>query len=271
MILGKENQIIQSLAKQILKTIGTSFGEVLKKQTKLYETDVVSELDLLMDRLIVSSLRKHFPADKIISEESSGGLKLDRGRTWIVDPLCGSVNVAQGVKFFCSNIALVIDGKVRGAWVVDHSRDRLIWSTGQNKVFIGNKKIESLKNRQKIFSLVDVDYGYFYPMGRMIMEKYLAMARELIFAQDIEYITLNSSLGFTYVAAGQIAAAITININSWDHIAASFLTTQNRGIVTNYDGSPWTINSRSLIYAANKRTHNWLLRLVRKHHLTKIK
>jgi myo-inositol-1(or 4)-monophosphatase len=34
----------------------------------------------------------------------------DRGRTWVVDPLDGTINYANGIPFFCVSIALVVDG-----------------------------------------------------------------------------------------------------------------------------------------------------------------
>ena len=33
-----------------------------------------------------------------------------RGRTWVVDPLDGTINYANGIPFFCVSIALIVDG-----------------------------------------------------------------------------------------------------------------------------------------------------------------
>ena len=34
-----------------------------------------------------------------------------RGRVWVIDPLDGTVNYANGIPFFCVSIALAIDGR----------------------------------------------------------------------------------------------------------------------------------------------------------------
>ena len=45
-----------------------------------------------------------------------------RGRVWIIDPLDGTVNYANGIPFFCVSIGLVIDGRPSVGVVHDPSR-----------------------------------------------------------------------------------------------------------------------------------------------------
>lgn len=76
--------------------------------------DVVTELDLLAERLVVQRLRERFPHDLILAEEA-GALGGDAGagpgprRTWLVDPLDGSNNVVIGLPAYVVGVALCVD------------------------------------------------------------------------------------------------------------------------------------------------------------------
>lgn len=73
--------------------------------------DVVTDLDLAAERIVVDRIRRHFPHDRILAEESG---ELDGGgdgdRTWLVDPLDGSNNVVIGLPVYVVGIALCVDG-----------------------------------------------------------------------------------------------------------------------------------------------------------------
>ncbi|NLU72791.1 inositol monophosphatase family protein [Streptomyces sp. HNM0575] len=71
--------------------------------------DVVTDLDLAAEKVILDRLRTHFPHERIVSEEA-GLLDAHGSRTWLVDPLDGSNNVAIGLTAYAVGIALCVDG-----------------------------------------------------------------------------------------------------------------------------------------------------------------
>ncbi|MFF4589954.1 inositol monophosphatase family protein [Streptomyces sp. NPDC001388] len=72
--------------------------------------DVVTDLDLLAERLIVDRIRADFPHDRILAEETGDAAAGDGGaRTWLVDPLDGSNNVVIGLPVYVVGIALCVD------------------------------------------------------------------------------------------------------------------------------------------------------------------
>ena len=85
--------------------------------------DVVTEADHLSEQLIISSVSAHSPGDGVLAEESGShalasgaAAPAGEGRVWVVDPLDGTVNYANGIPFFCVSIALVVDGRPVGSW-----------------------------------------------------------------------------------------------------------------------------------------------------------
>ena len=91
--------------------------------------DVVTEADHLSEELIIDAIRAIHPGDAILAEESGEHRAVEgnaptsgRGRVWIIDPLDGTVNYANGIPFFCVSIALVVDGRPTVGVVHDPTR-----------------------------------------------------------------------------------------------------------------------------------------------------
>lgn len=264
-----EHKTVTRIAREVLSLTKRHFGELLHVTAKSHERDISSFLDHAADRIVREKLGKAFPQDILITEEFSPQVNIMQKRAWVVDPLCGSMNVARGVKFFATNIALVEKGKVAAAWVVDHAREELIWGLGDGKVRQGGKAVKRLGHSPAV-NVIEIEQAYYYKLSRVMQERIARFTADALLLKNITNYNYGSSLAFAYVATGQLQAAVTVNIYPWDFIAECFLIEQNGGIVTNFDGSPWSIRSKSIVMAGDKNIHRTLLRLLRKNKLNKL-
>ncbi|HEX5824964.1 MAG TPA: inositol monophosphatase family protein, partial [Candidatus Limnocylindrales bacterium] len=85
-------------------------------------TDVVTEADHLAEELIISAVQERYPGDAILAEESgahAAGPTGSSGRVWVIDPLDGTVNYANGLPVFCVSIGLVVDDRPTVGVVLD--------------------------------------------------------------------------------------------------------------------------------------------------------
>jgi histidinol-phosphatase len=71
----------------------------------------VSEADHAADRVVIATIRRAFPDDAILTEES-GELKGSSGRRWIVDPIDGTRPFLRGLPHWSNLIALEADGDI---------------------------------------------------------------------------------------------------------------------------------------------------------------
>ena len=118
-------------------------GEVLMDRYERLERidyksarDVVTEADHQSEALILDAIRERHPTDAILAEETgehqavAGEAPLSgRGRVWIVDPLDGTVNYANGIPFFCVSIALIVDGQPSVGVIHDPTRNETFAAT----------------------------------------------------------------------------------------------------------------------------------------------
>jgi myo-inositol-1(or 4)-monophosphatase len=262
----KEHAVITRISREVLRLTKKHFGSILQVATKSDVRDISSFLDNAIDRVIRKRISAAFPADILITEEFSPHLDPAHARAWVVDPLCGSMNVARGVKFFATNIALVEGGKVVAAWVIDHAREELIWGLGDKKVYRENKRLKRLGVGAAV-PVVEVDHGYFFRLPIELRKRIGRFTSEVLLQKNVIFSSHGSSLGFAYVATGQLQAAVTMHIYPWDFIAECFLIEQNGGVATNFNGSPWSIRSKSIVMAGDKNIHRTLLRLLKKNKL----
>ena len=70
--------------------------------------NLVTEADLMSEKLLISRIRSAFPGHDIVSEESEMANTGSPFR-WIIDPLDGTTNYAHGLPLFCVSLGLVFD------------------------------------------------------------------------------------------------------------------------------------------------------------------
>ena len=125
-------------------------GEVLMARYERLEQidyksarDVVTEADHLSEALILDAIRARHPGDAIIAEETGDHHSVageaptsGRGRVWIVDPLDGTVNYANGIPFFCVSIGLVEDGRPSVGVIHDPTRGETFAATADGPAML---------------------------------------------------------------------------------------------------------------------------------------
>jgi histidinol-phosphatase len=85
-----------------------TFGSNQAVTTKSDRTPV-TETDLAIEAMFRRAVWAAFPDDGVVGEEEGG--RLGAGRTWIVDPIDGTVNFARGQPAWATLIALAVDGE----------------------------------------------------------------------------------------------------------------------------------------------------------------
>lgn len=114
---GAEREVAVAAARQAGALLRARFCGDYRVRAKGDRGDVVTDLDLLAEQVVIGRIRRSFPDDRIVAEESGvldgrpgAGAGLPR-RTWLVDPLDGSNNVVVGLPAYVVGIALCVDGQ----------------------------------------------------------------------------------------------------------------------------------------------------------------
>lgn len=218
----------------------------------------VTQADTDVESAVVEKIKKMFPGDKIVAEESYADVKIaSDGRFWIIDPICGTSNLAKELKLFVTNIALAEEGKLVAGCAVDHAQGDYIWSVEKGEIFINDKKADL--DRKSSGVTIEVDIGGAMTSSMERKKQFSKFLSRIIQETNYAPLTYNSSLGFSYVAIGRIDAYVSADNKVWDVAAPNFLTMAAGGIVTKFDGTPWTLESSDVLAARDKALHKELL------------
>src|SRR5262245_35209383 len=86
--------------------------------------DLVTEADLASERHIKELIASHYPAHRILAEESGGSSKSDSNSEycWVIDPLDGTTNFSHGFPCYAVSIGVERHGEMILGVVYDPTR-----------------------------------------------------------------------------------------------------------------------------------------------------
>ncbi|MEV0283085.1 inositol monophosphatase family protein [Kribbella sp. NPDC050820] len=220
-------------------------------------TDFATEADLESERAILEVIRAARPDDAVIGEEY--GASGTAARTWLVDPLCGTLNFAAQTPLFSVNVALPSTGV---AAVADPLTNELLWTDGTTTHLRGPSPTDLPATPSAASRLVDVDIDA--PQGTDFLGAQL-LADEKFLAAFAGRVS-STTLALAWVAIGRRAAYIADgDLLDSVHFAAGIAVCQAAGCtVTDFRGNP-VHTGPGLIAAADPATHQRLLDLVAPH------
>ena len=95
---------------EVMKKAYQSCAGIDYRVTQKTQFDLVTDIDLAMERYISEQIRISFPEDKILGEEFTSNTALS-GRVWTIDPVDGTCNMAGGLKLYGVQCSLIIDAE----------------------------------------------------------------------------------------------------------------------------------------------------------------
>ena len=102
--------------------------------------DPVTAADHAANELIVGELRRAFPEDGILAEESPDDLeRLNRRRVWMIDPMDGTKQFIEKIDEFAVMIGLAVDGEARLGVVYQPPLDRLYYGAAGIGAYVEEK------------------------------------------------------------------------------------------------------------------------------------
>ena len=222
--------------------------EIRKKGT----IDLVTEIDLAVERMIRALIAERHPGHDILAEEF-GGPSGPRSRyCWIVDPLDGTTNYAHGLPLFCCTVALEIDGVLEVGAIYDPTRDELFTAERGKGAFLNGARLHVSETATLIDALLVT--GFPYAVQDRLQELVGLFSAFLGASRAVRRLG-SAALDIAYVAAGRMDGFWEQGLNAWDIAAGVLLVEEAGGRVTGIEGGPFVLRT-SRIIASNGRIHD---------------
>ena len=238
------------------------FGTALQRLDK-GAGDFATNADVEAERAMLAVLQRERPADAVLGEESgrSGPAGV---RTWLIDPLCGTLNYAVRMRVAAVNVALTSAGRCSTAAVADPFNEELFWTDG-SQAFLRNGSDDIPLVPTASSTLVDLNFDPPYPNAPRF--RTVMLAADPAFAVRFRARVVSSSMALAWVATGQRAAYVTDgDPRESVHMAAGIaLCEAARCTVTDLHGGEYGSGANGLLVAADAETHAVLLTIVKQY------
>lgn len=242
MSLSHDLQYAVELAKGAGKVALEHYGKVerLTKTHAAASEEAVTIADRAAQRVIVAGLKKRFPEDGIVGEESETGESITfecpnpRGRNWVIDPIDGTNNFIAGLGMFSVCIGLLDAGEPVLGVVYDVTRDLMYCAARGEGAWLGSKRLRVLDTPLNDATMIMLTSNLLDKIG-----KPPGWAIRWIGQTNWKIRVLGSAaLEAAQVAAGVAHASITVNGKLWDVAAPAAIVIEAGGLLSDLSGKP---------------------------------
>lgn len=185
--------------------------------------------------------------------EESGLTDIDQDYVWVIDPIDGTNNFAQGLPHFCISVALTYQGDPVVAATYNPTMQELYYAEkGQGAWCNG---------RQLLLTSGHESYKRLAAIGDMCVQQF-----DMFECAENNNFSMrafgSAALDAAYLAAGYIDLLLFRKLAWWDVAAGILLVQEAGGLVTQFDGTA-VKNGYTSFLAGEKDVHQQFLSLIK--------
>ena len=221
--------------------------------------DLVTEVDVAIERMFRALIAERFPGHAILAEEMGGAATAPAGPCWVFDPIDGTTNFAHGLPIFCSTLALEIDGVAQIAAVYDPNRRELFTAEKGSGARLNGRPIHVSSAGRLVDAMLVT--GFPYDVHTRVDEIIGLFAQFVGVARAVRRLG-SAAIDLCYVAAGRMDGFWEADLKPWDIAGGALIVAEAGGLVTRLTGEPFTSRGGSVL-ATNAELHGPMLDVIR--------
>jgi len=210
--------------------------------TKVNPADLVTEVDVAIERHVRKIIDHHFPQHGFVGEEMGG--VAERGvPCWYLDPVDGTTNFANRLPWNAFSLALVVDDTPLLAVVADPWRDELFEAVRGRGATLNGSRLWIGDTAETDSSASRVD-----PLAGRVVSTELAAhlpwpgMLQLLTGLGERFCTMrvmgSGTMTLVGVAAGRGVGAVIGEFGAVDHVAAALIVQESGGVVWDASARP---------------------------------
>lgn len=238
--LGRELMVAIAAAEQAAAVFPPPGASARPEIRQKPDGSPLTDFDLLANTRILDAIRAEFPADAILSEElADDPARLGESRVWIVDPLDGTRDFAEGSKDYAVHVALAVAGRPVVGVVACPAFGRLYAAVAGGGSAVrsaeGARRIHVAPARSLDLSRTGITRTSMHPA----LDQFLSRTGLAAGA-----VPRGASLKHMLLAEGALDLCVTLHDreNEWDTAAPGLVVTEAGGMATDADGAPFRYN-----------------------------
>ena len=223
--------------------------------------DLVTQVDIEVERWFRSMIGERFPSHAILAEELDGRSDVRERPThcWVFDPIDGTVNYAHGLPIFCASLALEIDGVPSVAAVYDPMREELFTAELGSGARVNGAPLRVSTTSRLVDAMLCT--GFPYDVHETVDEVIGLFGAFVAEARAVRRLG-SAALDLCYVAAGRFDGFWEQRLHPWDMAAGALIVAEAGGTISTMAGASFDSREGSVV-ATNGLLHDAMLGIIR--------
>jgi fructose-1,6-bisphosphatase/inositol monophosphatase family enzyme len=230
---------------EILREVAAA--EIMPRFNKLAKGDIkrkgdrgdfATTADLESERVLGARLQDQIPGSYVVGEEAAAkspgilGLIAGEAPVWIVDPLDGTHNFANGIAHFCVIVAVTKAGETWAAWIHDPIADRTVMAERGGGTWEAGRRLRAAAS----VPIGEMRGAIYAKVGRPGVSPNLDAARGKFAA-----IFNRRCAGCEYLSLARAESHFTLfsRLYPWDHAGGALIHAESGGYNACWDGTPY--------------------------------
>lgn len=230
-------------------------------ETKTHLSDLLTIADIKTSEFLVSKISEKYPTHMIRSEELAEPVNGGAEYEWVIDPIDGTRNFANGIPMWCIIIALVHNGETELGAVYNPIASELFFAKKNHGATLNGLPI-------KVGEKNDFDFATAVfsrmPLKTEVYGEYIDEFKHFSDRLNRDTNTwihqFGCMLGFCYMASGGIDFSVQNAGLDHDYLAPVLIAREAGAVVTDCEGNEWKRGRQDLI-GANPNLHPRVMEL----------
>lgn len=211
--------------------------------------DLVTEVDVNIETFLTEAILEAFPGDRIHGEELSSAQPVE-GRTWVIDPIDGTVNFAHGIPLYGIQCCLFVDEEPKLAVIYLPRQQEMYTAVAGYGCFLNGEKVtvdSSVTAKNAVISTGD----FTHKSDRLAAIQYRAVGYLYPRVAKLRMYG-TAAVDFGFFVTGRLSATVFTTRNLWDIAPGILMSKEAGGIVLGLDGKPYDFSKDGVMVCANE-------------------
>lgn len=246
-------QAAEAGAKEIIRFFNGEF----KIGNKEGINNLVTEADHAAEAAILKVVKSGFPDHNILTEEA-GEIFQHSEYKWIIDPIDGTVNFANGIPLNCVSIGIERNGSMLMGIVFNPHINELFFAERGLGSTLNDKPIHVSTQTDVVKSCLVTGFPYTYlDMPNGPLDVFGRFVRKGIPVRRLG----SAAIDLCWVAAGRFDGFYEHKLEAWDSAAGFLIVEEAGGKVTDFNGNPFSPYQPQVL-ATNGKIHEEMLKWI---------
>lgn len=211
------------------------FGKVTATVKEGNSNSIVTEADLAVGKYIIQRLKKDFPDYNIIDEET-GAIDNSSEFTWIIDPIDGTSNFAQGIPTYGVMLGLLKNTTPYAGGISLPSFSQIITAQKDKGAFLADKKLSVSNEKKLLHVLVTYHIDGHQEEPELTRSEVKILGEIILSVRNIRI--FETCFDSILVAKGNVGGYLNRTSKIWDNVAPQIIIEEAGGLYTDFFGKP---------------------------------